>query len=87
MGDVGQNTRILSPVIGSCLTYCALNPDPKSGLSQLSLKDTKRMFDLLEMKKGWKALRKEHKDVLSAAMGEYLSTYSYPYGMGQIIEQ
>ncbi len=87
MGDVGQNTRILSPVIGSCMTYCALNADSKSGLSQLSLKDTKELFDLLATKKGWKALRKEHKDVLSAAMEEYLSTYSYPYGMGQIIEQ
>lgn len=86
MGDVGQDTRILSPILGSCLTYCSVNPDPKNGLSQISVKETKKIFDLMESKKkDWSSIRQEHKELLALAIGEYMSKESYPF-IGKLID-
>ncbi len=85
MGDMGQDTRILSPVLGSCLTYCSIKPDPTNGLSQISVKDTRAIFDLLtKQKKGWRSVRKEHKTLLALAITEFMSKENYPF-IGRLI--
>jgi 3-dehydroquinate dehydratase/shikimate dehydrogenase len=85
MGDMGQDTRILSPVLGSCLTYCSIKPDPTNGLSQVSVKDTRAIFDLLtKQKKGWTSVRKEHKELLALAITEFMSKENYPF-IGRLI--
>lgn len=87
MGDVGQHTRILSPVLGSCLTYCAVKVDPNNGLAQISVKDTRSIFDvLISKKKSWTSIRKEHKELLTFAIAEFMSKESYPF-IGRLIEQ
>lgn len=87
MGEMGQDTRILSPVLGSCLTYCALKVEMNTGLFQVSLKDTKSIFGLIESKKkNWSSIRKQHKDILALALTEYLSVETYPYYLGKIID-
>lgn len=61
MGNIGQITRIVSPVLGSCMTYCAIRPDPTNGLSQLSLEDTVTIFKLIKVKENeWSVLRNKH---------------------------
>jgi len=86
MGDMGQDTRILSPVLGSCLTYCSIKPDPTNGLSQVSVKDTRAIFDILtKQKKGWTSVRKEHKDLLALAITEFMSKENYPF-IGRLID-
>lgn len=87
MGEMGQDTRILSPVLGSCLTYCALKVETNTGLFQISLKDTRSIFGLIESKrKNWSSIRKQHKDILALALTEYLSAETYPYYLGKIID-
>ncbi len=86
MGDIGQDTRILSPVLGSCLTYCAIKSDPTNGLSQVSVKDTRAIFDLLtKQKKGWTSVRKERKELLALAITEFMSKKNYPF-IGRLID-
>ena len=86
MGDMGQDTRILSPVLGSCLTYCSIKPDPTNGLSQISVKDTRAIFELLtKQKKGWTSVRKEHKELLALAIAEFMSKENYPF-IGRLVD-
>jgi len=85
MGEMGQITRLLCHVIGSCLTYCAVKPDPNNGLFQISLKATKSLFDTVSATKGWTSIRKEHKDLMALAIWELTSKESYPF-IGKKIE-
>jgi 3-dehydroquinate dehydratase type I len=71
MGMIGQSTRLLCPIIGASLTYCALEPDPRSNLGQVSLDQTKRLFGLIERTKGWKATRESHDEVMALAGIEF----------------
>lgn len=85
MGEMGQITRLLCHVIGSCLTYCAVKPDPNNGLFQISLKETKSLFDTVSATKGWTSIRKEHKDLLALAIWELTSKESYPFTGKKIV--
>lgn len=76
MGNIGQITRIVSAVLGSCMTYCAIKPDPTNGLSQLSLEDTVTLFKLIKTNAhDWSTLGNERlKSMLSVAVSEHLKT-------------
>ncbi len=66
MGKAGQPTRILSPILGSCLTYCAVKVSSASNLAQISVKDTRSIFDMLLLKKkSWAAIRREPESLTS----------------------
>ena len=76
MGEHGKITRVLSPLLGSCLTYCSLN-EPTSNFGQLSVTDVKSVFDVLGSKRGWKSIRKDHKEVMDSIIRELLSKEDY----------
>ncbi len=85
MGNMGQDTRILSPILGSCLTYCSLKADPTNGLSQISVKDTRAIFDILiKQKRGWTSVRQEHRELLALAITEFMSKENYPF-IGRLV--
>ena len=70
MGKKGQNTRLLSLLLGSCLSYCSLDDNAQSGLYQVALEDMKTFFDLIE-KKGWKSIKEKRQDLISLAAIEF----------------
>jgi 3-dehydroquinate dehydratase-1 len=74
MGKAGQPTRILSPVLGSCLTYCAVKVNPASNLAQISVKNTRSIFDSLSKKKSWAAIRREPKS-LTLDISRFMSNH------------
>jgi hypothetical protein len=77
MGKKGQNTRLLSLLLGSCLSYCSLDDNAQSGLYQVALEDMKTFFDLIE-KKGWKSIKEKRQDLISLAAIEFNGDNSYP---------
>ena len=78
MGNAGQDTRLLSPALGSCLTYCSLETNP-NGLSQISIKDTRAVFDHLLQNNTWKTIRSEDLAFLATAISESIDKKNYPF--------
>ncbi len=65
---------------------CSIRSDPTNGLSQVSAKDTRAIFELLtKQKKGWTFVRKEHKELLVLAITEFMSKENYPF-IGRLID-
>jgi len=56
MRQKGQITRMLTPLLGACLTYCSLYNDPNNNLGQADLQSTRKYFDMMETK-GWSVIR------------------------------
>jgi 3-dehydroquinate dehydratase I len=79
MGKIGQSTRILCPVMGACLTYCAIEPDAKSNLAQISLEETRRFFSMIERTKGWKSVRESKGDVAMLSAVEFGTVTDSPF--------
>jgi len=77
MGLKAQITRMLSPLLGSSLTYSALRTEVETDLGQLSLGHTRKFFNMME-KKGWKKLRNRRDDLIHLAMIELNDDGSYP---------
>lgn len=73
MGQTGQSSRLLCPMIGACMTYCALEPDLNNKLGQVSVKDTKRLFNLIERSKGWEGIKKVAGDIMVLSAMEFAS--------------
>ncbi|MGC1133330.1 MAG: type I 3-dehydroquinate dehydratase [Nitrososphaeraceae archaeon] len=80
MGKAGQNTRLLSLLLGSCLTYCSIesNSNTQNGLFQISVEEMKRYFSYLE-NQGWQAIRKRGNEILELSMIELNNDGSYPF--------
>jgi 3-dehydroquinate dehydratase-1 len=68
MGKRGQITRMLCPLLGASLTYCALDSASatNTGLYQLSLENTKSLIRIIE-RKGWKYMKENHNDIMKMA--------------------
>lgn len=79
MGQVGQSSRIICPILGSCLTYCAIEPDPSSGLAQIPLASTRGFFDMTKRTKGWKSARESNADVMLLATIEFGTSAEFPF--------
>ena len=77
MGLKGQTTRVLSPLLGSSLTYSSLY-NSENNLGQLSLDKTRTFFNMME-KKGWNRLRNRSDELIHLAMIELNDDGSYPF--------
>jgi len=48
MGKLGKQTRILSPLLGGSFTYCSISSEKKSAPGQMTCKEMKKIYELLE---------------------------------------
>ena len=48
MGALGKNTRILTPLFGSCLSYCTINTNESSAPGQMTCGEMKHIYSLLQ---------------------------------------
>ena len=69
MGKVGQNTRLLSLLLGSCLTYCSIENNNQNKLFQISVEEMKKYFEYIE-KRGWQNMRQRGSEILELSMIE-----------------
>lgn len=79
MGKRGQITRMLCPLLGASLTYCALDSASatNTGLYQLSLANTRSLIRMIE-RKGWKFMKENHNDIMKMAAIELNDDGSLP---------
>jgi len=78
MGKHGQNTRLLSLLLGSCLTYCSVESNTQNSLFQISVEEMKRYFSHIE-KQGWQEMRKRGNELLELSMIELNDDESHPF--------
>jgi len=48
MGPLGKKTRIIAPLLGSCMTYCSINSDGASAPGQMTCNDMNTIYSLLQ---------------------------------------
>jgi 3-dehydroquinate dehydratase-1 len=47
MGKMGKRTRVLSPLLGGCLTYCNINTERSTAPGQMTCTDMREIYRLL----------------------------------------
>ena len=77
MRQKGQITRMLTPLLGACLTYCSLYKDPNNNLGQADLQSTRKYFDMMETK-GWSVIRNKRDVLMNLDQIEFNEDGSYP---------
>ena len=77
MRQKGQITRILTPLLGACLTYCSLYNNPNNNLGQADLQSTRKYFDMMETK-GWSVIRNKRDVLMNLDQIEFNEDGSYP---------
>lgn len=78
MGREGRNTRFLSLLLGSCLTYCSIETNNQNGLFQIPLDEMKGYFKHVE-NIGWDKMRQRGNEILELSMIELNDDESYPF--------
>ena len=73
----GQITRMLTPLLGACLTYCSLYKDPSNNLGQADLQSTRKYFDMIGTK-GWSVIRNKRDVLMNLDQIEFNEDGSYP---------
>jgi len=76
MGKKGQNTRLMSLLLGSCLAYCSLD-NTQNGLYQISVEQMRSFFERIE-KHGWRPIREKRQDILTLTMAESNDDNGHP---------
>ena len=77
MRQKGQITRILTPLLGACLTYCSLYNNPNNNLGQADLQSTRKYFDMMGTK-GWSVIRNKRDMLMNLDQIEFNEDGSYP---------
>ena len=77
MRQKGQITRMLTPLLGACLTYCSLYNNPNNNLGQADLQSTRKYFDMMETK-GWSVIRNKRDMLMNLDQIEFNEDGSYP---------
>jgi 3-dehydroquinate dehydratase I len=77
MRQKGQITRMLTPLLGACLTYCSLYKDPNNNLGQADLQSTRKYFDMMGTK-GWSVIRNKRDVLMNLDQIEFNEDGSYP---------
>ena len=77
MRQKGQITRMLTPLLGACLTYCSLYNNPNNNLGQADLQSTRKYFDMMGTK-GWSVIRNKRDMLMNLDQIEFNEDGSYP---------
>jgi len=77
MRQKGQITRMLTPLLGACLTYCSLYNNPNNNLGQADLQSTRKYFDMMGTK-GWSVIRNKRDMLMTLDQIEFNEDGSYP---------
>ena len=77
MRQKGQITRILTPLLGACLTYCSLYNNPNNNLGQADLQSTRQYFDMMGTK-GWSVIRNKRDMLMNLDQIEFNEDGIYP---------
>jgi len=77
MRQKGQITRMLTPLLGACLTYCSLYNNPNNNLGQADLQSTRKYFDMMGTK-GWSVIRNKRDMLINLYQIEFNEDGSYP---------
>jgi len=76
MRQKGQITRMLTPLLGACLTYCSLYNNPNNNLGQADLQSTRKYFDMMGTK-GWSVIRNKRDMLMNLDQIEFNEDGSY----------
>ena len=77
MRQKGQITRMLTPLLGACLTYCSLYNNPNNNLGQADLQSTRKYFDMMGTK-GWSVIRNKRDMLMNLDQIEFNEDGIYP---------